>query len=129
MRTDLDQELVPPPIQRLETLARIHIVDQHATVRSSVKGHPERLETFLTGRVPQLHGHDSVVHHEFSGEEVGAWIETRWRSQMERMVHGRGRSAWRICRGDVDVRRANKINTALVLLYVDPFVCKQTDRW
>ena len=74
MGTDLDQELVPPPIQRLETLARIHIVDQHATVRSSVKGHPERLETFLTGRVPQLHGHDSVVHHEFSGEEVGAWF-------------------------------------------------------
>lgn len=72
--TDLDQELVPPPIERLETLARIHIVHKDATVRSSVKGHAEGLETFLTGRVPELHGHDSIVDDEFSGEKVGAWF-------------------------------------------------------
>jgi hypothetical protein len=28
----------------------------------------------LTGRVPELHGHDSVVDDEFSGEKVGAWL-------------------------------------------------------
>jgi hypothetical protein len=32
------------------------------------------LETFLTGRIPELHGHDSVVDDEFSGEKVGAWL-------------------------------------------------------
>ena len=70
--THLDQELVPPSIQLLETLARIDVVHQDATIGSSVESDPEGLETFLTGRVPEMHGDDAIVHDEFPGEKVGA---------------------------------------------------------
>jgi hypothetical protein len=34
----LDQELVPPAVQRLETLGVVHVVDKDTTVGTSVEG-------------------------------------------------------------------------------------------
>jgi hypothetical protein len=53
-RRRLDQELVPPAIERLETLARVDVVHQDAAIRSTVEGDTEGLETLLAGCVPEL---------------------------------------------------------------------------
>jgi hypothetical protein len=69
----LDQELVPPPVESLETLARVDVIYKHTTIRSSIERHSEGLESFLSGRVPKLHGDHPVVDNELSGEEVGPY--------------------------------------------------------
>jgi hypothetical protein len=50
----LDQELVPPPVERLEALGAVDVVDQDAAVRAAIECHAERLEAFLSGGVPEL---------------------------------------------------------------------------
>jgi histone H3/H4 len=50
----LDQELVAPAIERIERLAVVDIVHEHAAVGAAVEGHSEGLETFLAGGIPEL---------------------------------------------------------------------------
>ena len=54
MWTRLDEELVPPAVQRLERLCAVDIVYEHTTIRSSVVSHTERLEALLPSRIPEL---------------------------------------------------------------------------
>jgi hypothetical protein len=50
----LDEELVPPAVERLKALGRVDVVNEHAAVGPAVKGDAERLEALLAGRVPEL---------------------------------------------------------------------------
>jgi hypothetical protein len=50
----LDQELVPPPIERLEALGAVDVVDEDAAIRTAIEGHAEGLEAFLSGGIPEL---------------------------------------------------------------------------
>lgn len=71
-RTRLDQELVSPRVEGVEGLGVVDIIDEDAAICASVERDAEGLETFLAGRVPQLHGHEAIVDEDFFGEEVGA---------------------------------------------------------
>lgn len=71
-RTGLYQELIPPAVQRVEALLIIHVVHQHAAIRSPIERHAQALKALLPRCVPQLHGHESVIHEHFFGEEIGA---------------------------------------------------------
>ena len=53
-RRSLDQELVPPAVQRIEALGVVHVVHEDATVGTAVERHAQRLETLLASRVPEL---------------------------------------------------------------------------
>lgn len=53
-RRSLDEKFVSPAVQRLETLGIVHVVDQNAAISTSVERYAEGLETFLTGRIPEL---------------------------------------------------------------------------
>ena len=54
MWTRLNEELVAPAVQRLKGLCTVDVVYEHATIRSSVVGHAERLEALLPSRIPEL---------------------------------------------------------------------------
>jgi hypothetical protein len=94
-RRGLDQELVSPAVQRIETLGVVHVVDKDAAVGASVEGDAERLEAFLAGGVPKLecvsapffmcpcprlyhhhsaylHRHLPIIDNDLPGEEVCA---------------------------------------------------------
>lgn len=71
MGASLNQELVSPRVQGIKRLGRVDVVHQHTAVSSTIEGYTERLESLLTGRVPKLHRHQSIVHYDFSSEEVG----------------------------------------------------------
>ena len=66
----LDEELVSPAVQRFEGVGRRHVVGEDTTVGSAVESHAKGLEPLLAGRVPDLHGDQSVVHHDLLGQEV-----------------------------------------------------------
>lgn len=51
----LDQELISPAVESVETLRIVNIVHEHAAVGAAVEGDTQRLEAFLTGCVPKLH--------------------------------------------------------------------------
>ena len=85
--THLNQELVSPAVQSFKALRTVHVVDQDATIRPSVKCYAQRLEPFLSGSVPQLtpsdiflpdasishlHGDHAIIDHQFPSQEVGA---------------------------------------------------------
>lgn len=53
-RRSLDQKLVPPAIQGLKALGVVDIVYQNAAVGTSIKGHAQGLESFLSGGIPEL---------------------------------------------------------------------------
>ena len=53
-RRRLDEELLSPWLQVLETLRGVHIVHKHTAVSTTVERNAERLETFLTGSIPDL---------------------------------------------------------------------------
>jgi hypothetical protein len=53
-RRGLDQELVSPALQGLETLCVVDIVHEHTAVGSAVERNSQGLETFLSGSVPNL---------------------------------------------------------------------------
>lgn len=55
-RRGLDQELVSPAVQRLEALGVVDVVHQNAAVGSSVECDAQRLESLLSGSVPELSG-------------------------------------------------------------------------
>lgn len=53
-KTHLNQELIPPAVQRLKALCRVDIVNENATIGTTVEGDSEGLEPFLAGGVPEL---------------------------------------------------------------------------
>lgn len=53
-RRRLDQEFVAPGVEGIEGFRRVDIVDKDATVGSAIEGYAQRLETFLSGCVPEL---------------------------------------------------------------------------
>lgn len=71
VRCSLDEKFVSPRIERFKGLCIVDVVAETATVSSSVEGHTKRLETFLTGGVPELHGDKTIVYHNFACEKVG----------------------------------------------------------
>jgi hypothetical protein len=52
MRARLDEELVPPAIQSLERFGTVNVINKDTAVCPTVKCYAERLETFLSGRIP-----------------------------------------------------------------------------
>ena len=52
--TGLDEELVPPALQRLERVWNGNVVDENAAVGTAVERNAEALESFLSRRVPDL---------------------------------------------------------------------------
>lgn len=44
---------------------------EHARVCSAVECDTERLEAFLTGRVPNLQRHQLIIDHDFLRQEIG----------------------------------------------------------
>ena len=54
MRTSLNQEFIPPAIQRLETLRIVDIVHKNAAVSTTVERDTQRLKALLTSRIPNL---------------------------------------------------------------------------
>ena len=50
----LDEEFVPPAIERLERLGAVDIIDEYATVCSTVECNTEGLEPFLPSGIPEL---------------------------------------------------------------------------
>lgn len=63
----LHQELVAPTVQGVEALGVVDIVYEHAAISATVECHAERLESFLPGRVPELHRDQPVVDQDFFG--------------------------------------------------------------
>lgn len=54
MRTSLDQEFIPPAIQRLETLRIVDIVHKNTAVRTTVERDAQRLKALLASGIPDL---------------------------------------------------------------------------
>jgi len=75
----LDQKLISPTVQGIKTLAICDIKTENAAIGSTVECDTQRLETFLSGGVPQLHCHQSIIDKDFFCEEVGAlWGVRDW---------------------------------------------------
>ena len=72
VRTRLNEELIAPAVERLKALGIVDIVHQHAAVRAAVERHAERLESLLTGRVPQLHRDQAAIDHDLARQKVRA---------------------------------------------------------
>ena len=53
-KTCLNQKFISPSVQRLETLARVDVVDQDAAIGSSVERDAQGLESLLPGGIPEL---------------------------------------------------------------------------
>jgi len=68
--TGLDQELVPPTIKTFESVWSSDVISEYTTVCSAVESNPKGLEPLLASRVPDLHGHQAVIHHHLLGQEV-----------------------------------------------------------
>ena len=54
MRTSLNQEFIPPAIQRLETLRIVDIVHKNTAVSTTIERDTQRLKALLTSRIPDL---------------------------------------------------------------------------
>jgi len=50
----LDQKLVSPAVEGVETFGVVDVVDEHAAVGTTVESNTERLESFLTSGIPEL---------------------------------------------------------------------------
>ena len=59
----LDEELVAPPVERLERVRHRHVEDEHAAVGAAVEGDAEALEALLAGRVPDLVNNNTHAAH------------------------------------------------------------------
>jgi hypothetical protein len=70
--SSLDQELITPAIQILESLGNIDIEDQDTAISSSVESNTQTLESFLTSSIPDLHSDQSVIDHNFLCQEISA---------------------------------------------------------
>jgi hypothetical protein len=53
-----------PPVEVVETLLASDVVNECATVSSSVESVSEGLELLLAGGVPNLQSYDRVVYHQ-----------------------------------------------------------------
>lgn len=71
VRGGLDEEFVTPRVERLEGFGIVDVVAETTAVGTSVESDAERLETFLSSSVPELHGNETVIDHDFAREEVG----------------------------------------------------------
>jgi len=69
----LDEELIPPAVQRLESVGRRHVVSEDAAICPAVESYTEGLESLLSRSVPDLHGHQSVVHHYLLSQEISPY--------------------------------------------------------
>jgi len=69
-RGGLDQELVAPAVEVVESLGDVDIEHEDAAISTTVEGDTKRLETLLTGSIPDLQGHKTVVDHDLLGEEI-----------------------------------------------------------
>lgn len=54
----LNEELVSPAVERFKRLGTVHIVNEDATVGSTIERDAERLEALLTSRIPKLRNED-----------------------------------------------------------------------
>jgi len=63
-RTRLDEELVSPALQCLESVGNGHVVDQDAAVGAAVERYAQALETLLTGSVPDLGNTITTIQHD-----------------------------------------------------------------
>lgn len=57
----LDQEFITPRVQILECVGSRRVEDENATVSAAIESNSERLETFLSGRVPNLKQNFAVM--------------------------------------------------------------------
>ena len=85
-RARILEEASLPPVQRLEASLVGDVVGERAAVSSSVEGIAERLELFLTGRVPDLQRHHGVVNENLLLAEVGANGRLRLASDLASQV-------------------------------------------
>jgi hypothetical protein len=53
-RTRLNEKLISPTLQRLESIWIIDIIDKYTTVRATVERNTQTLESFLTSSIPDL---------------------------------------------------------------------------
>jgi hypothetical protein len=53
-RAGLNQELISPAVEGVETLGVVYIVDEHAAVGTAVESNAERLESLLASGIPEL---------------------------------------------------------------------------
>jgi hypothetical protein len=68
----LDEEFVSPAVEGFEGGGHCDVETEYAAVCASIKRHAQTLKALLTGSVPDLHGDEPVVNHDFFCEEVGA---------------------------------------------------------
>ena len=83
----LDEELVAPALKRLEGFCAVDVKDEYAAIGAAVKGHAERLEPFLAGRVPELEEEEKVsAENRKEGPRMGLrktqTCMVTWRSSM-----------------------------------------------
>jgi len=69
-RGSLDQELVAPAIKVVEGLGNIHIEHKNAAISTTIESDTKRLETLLTGSIPNLKSHETIIDHDFLGQEI-----------------------------------------------------------
>jgi len=69
-RSSLDQELITPAVQVVECLCNINIKHEHTAICTTVESNTKRLETLLTGSIPNLKGDKTIINHDFLGEEI-----------------------------------------------------------
>jgi len=69
-RSGLDQELIAPAVEVVEGLGDVNVEHKHAAISTTIESDTERLETLLTGSIPDLKGDKTIVNHDFLGEEI-----------------------------------------------------------
>jgi len=60
-RACLNQELVSPAVEGIETLGVVDIVDEDAAVCTTVESNTERLESLLASGIPELTNTSDVL--------------------------------------------------------------------
>lgn len=66
----LNQKFVTPCLQRFERVGICDVVGQNTAISSSIESNTQRLEAFLTCRVPNLNGYHLVVNCDVLCEEI-----------------------------------------------------------
>ena len=65
----MDQELVSPAVEGIETLGVVDVVDENAAVCTTVESNTERLESLLTSGIPELANVSDVLRQKVFTEE------------------------------------------------------------
>lgn len=50
----MDQELISPAVEGVETLGIVDVVDEHTAVGTTIESNAERLESLLSSSIPEL---------------------------------------------------------------------------